>query len=48
MPMPLQEVLKSRFGVSEDEFAAALVEFADRVGPSTLVEIRPIESLRPR
>jgi hypothetical protein len=41
--MPLHEVLERRFGVDEDEFAAALVEFADRTGPLALTEIRPAE-----
>lgn len=43
MAMPLQEVLERRFGVDEDEFAAALVEFAERTGPLALVDIRPID-----
>lgn len=43
MAMPLQEVLERRFGVDEVEFAAALVEFADRAGPLALVDIRPAD-----
>jgi len=43
MAMPLHEVLERRFGVDEDEFAAALVEFADRAGPLALTEIRPAD-----
>jgi hypothetical protein len=43
MAMALHEVLERRFGVDEDEFAAALVEFADRAGPLALVDIRPDE-----
>ena len=43
MAMPLHEVLERRFGVDEDEFAAALVEFADRAGPLALLDIRPTD-----
>jgi len=43
MAMPLHEVLERRFGVDEDEFAAALVEFADRAGPLALIDIRPTD-----
>lgn len=43
MAMPLHEVLERRFGVDEDEFAAALIEFADRAGPLALVDIRPAD-----
>ena len=43
MAMPLHEVLERRFGVDEDEFAAALVEFADRAGPLALTDIRPAD-----
>lgn len=43
MAMPLHEVLEHRFGVDEDEFAAALVEFADRTGPLALVDVRPTD-----
>ena len=45
MAMPLHEVLERRFGVDEDEFAAALVEFADRAGPFALGDIRPVDYL---
>jgi hypothetical protein len=41
--MPLQEVLERRFGVDEDEFTAALVEFADRAGPLALVDVDPTD-----
>lgn len=41
MAIPLHEVLERRFGVDEDDFAAALVEFADRAGPLALVELHP-------
>lgn len=41
MAMPLHEVLERRFGVDEDDFAAALVDFADRAGPLALVELDP-------
>lgn len=43
MAMPLHEVLERRFGVAEDDFTAALVEFADRAGPVALVEVDPRE-----
>ena len=43
MAIPLQELLERRFGVGEDAFAAALVEFADRTGPLALVDLRPAE-----
>lgn len=43
MAMPLHEVLERRFGVDEEEFAAALVEFADRAGPIALTDIRPAD-----
>ncbi|MGH9245321.1 MAG: hypothetical protein ACRD29_13590 [Acidimicrobiales bacterium] len=43
MAMPLHEVLERRFGVDEDEFAAALVEFADRAGPLALIDLRPAD-----
>jgi hypothetical protein len=43
MAMSLHEVLERRFGVGEDDFAAALVEFADRAGPLALVDIRPVD-----
>ena len=43
MTMPLHEVLERRFGVHEDEFAAALIEFADRAGPFALVDVRPAD-----
>lgn len=50
MAMPLHEVLERRFGVDEGEFTAALVEFADRSGPSALAELDPTDYLgaRPR
>ncbi len=41
MAMPLHEVLERRFGVDENDFAAALVDFADRAGPLAVVEIDP-------
>jgi hypothetical protein len=41
MTMPLHEVLERRFGVGEDDFTAALVEFVDRAGPLALVELDP-------
>lgn len=43
MAMPLHEVLERRFGVDEAEFAAALVEFADRAGPLALVDVDPTD-----
>jgi hypothetical protein len=43
MAMPLHEILERRFGVDQKEFAAALVEFADRAGPLALVDIRPAD-----
>ncbi|HEV2071326.1 MAG TPA: hypothetical protein VGR26_16165 [Acidimicrobiales bacterium] len=41
MVMSLHEVLERRFGVDEDDFTAALVDFADRAGPLALVELDP-------
>lgn len=41
MTMSLHEVLDLRFGVDEKDFAAALLEFADRTGPLALVELDP-------
>ena len=41
MAMSLHELLERRFGVDEDEFAAALEEFADRAGPVAVVDVRP-------
>jgi hypothetical protein len=41
--LPLNEVLERRFGVDEDDFAAALVAFADRAGPLAVVDIAPTE-----
>lgn len=43
MAMPLHEVLERRFGVDEEEFTAALVEFVDRAGPLALVDIDPTD-----
>ncbi len=43
MAMPLHDVLERRFGVDEEEFAAALVEFADRAGPLAVTDIRPAD-----
>lgn len=43
MATSLHEVLERRFGVNEDEFAAALVAFADRIGPVALVDLRPAD-----
>ena len=43
MAMPLHEILERRFGVNQDEFAAALVEFADRAGPLALIDIHPAD-----
>lgn len=43
MAMPLHEVLERRFGVGEDEFTAALVDFADRAGPLALVDVDPTD-----
>lgn len=43
--MTLHELLERRFGVDEDEFAAALEDFADRVGPLAVVDVRPVEYL---
>jgi len=48
MAMPLHEVLERRFGVGEDEFTAALVEFADRAGPLALVDVDPTDYLGER
>lgn len=45
MVMTLHELLERRFGVEEEDFAAALEEFADRVGPLSVVDIRPVEYL---
>lgn len=42
MVMTLHEVLE-RFGVDEDDFTSALVEFADRAGPLALVDVRPAD-----
>lgn len=39
----LHELLERRFGVDEDEFAAALNEFADRAGPLAVVDVRPVD-----
>src|SRR4051794_5258038 len=41
MAVVLQDVLERRLGVDEDDFAAALLDFVDRVGPLALVDIRP-------
>lgn len=41
MALALHDLLERRFGIDEDEFAAALLDFADRVGPLALVEIEP-------
>lgn len=41
MAMPLHDLLERRFGVDEDEFAAALEDFADRAGPLAVVDVRP-------
>jgi len=43
--MTLHELLERRFGVDEEEFAAALEDFADRVGPLAVIDIRPVEYL---
>lgn len=43
MAMPLHEVLQRRFGVDEDEFTAALVDFVDRAGPLALVDADPTD-----
>lgn len=43
MAMTLHELLERRFGVNEEEFAAALEEFADRAGPLAVVDVRPVE-----
>lgn len=43
MVMPLHEVLVQRFGVDEDDFTAALVDFAGRAGPLALVELDPTD-----
>lgn len=48
MAMPLHEVLERRFGVDEDAFTAALVEFADRAGPLALVDVDPTDYLGER
>lgn len=45
MAMTLHELLERRFGIDEEEFAAALEEFADRAGPLAVVDIRPFEYL---
>ncbi len=45
MTMTLHELLERRFGVDEDDFAAALEEFADRAGPLSVVDVRPVEYL---
>jgi len=41
MAIPLHELLERRFGVSEDQFAAALEDFTDRAGPVPVVDLRP-------
>lgn len=43
MVMPLPELLERRFGVDEEQFAAALIEFTDRTGPLTLVDLHPTD-----
>lgn len=43
MAVSLHEVLERRFGVDEDEFAAALVDFSDRAGPIALTDIQPVD-----
>ena len=45
MPMTLRELLERRFGVDEEDFAAALEEFADRSRPLAVVDVRPVEYL---
>ena len=45
MATTLHELLERRFGVDEEEFAAALEEFADRAGPLAVVAVRPLEYL---
>jgi len=41
--LQLHDVLEQRFGVDEEDFAAALVDFADRAGPLALVDIEPVD-----
>lgn len=48
MAVPLREVLERRFGVGEEDVAAALVEFADRAGPLAVVEVDPTHHLGER
>lgn len=43
MATALQKVLDQRFGVDEREFAAALVDFADRAGPLAIVDLDPAD-----
>jgi hypothetical protein len=45
LAMTLHELLERRFGVNEEEFAAALEDFADRAGPLAVVDVRPVEYL---
>ena len=45
MEMTLHELLERRFGVDEEEFAAALEDFADRAGPLAVVDVRPVDYL---
>ncbi len=45
MALTLHELLERRFGVEEEDFAAALEEFADRAGPLSVVDVRPVEYL---
>ena len=45
MAMTLHELLERRFGVNEEDFAAALEDFADRAGPLAVVDVRPVEYL---
>ncbi|MGI8807894.1 MAG: hypothetical protein ACR2KK_08655 [Acidimicrobiales bacterium] len=45
MAMTLHELLERRFGVNAEEFAAALEDFADRVGPLAVVDVRPVDYL---
>ena len=45
MTMTLHELLERRFGVDEEEVAAALEEFADRAGPLAVVDVRPLDYL---
>jgi hypothetical protein len=43
----LLDLLERRFGVDEEDFAAALAAFADRAGPLSVADVRPRQQFGP-